>query len=108
LTKKLEDEGLKILTARDGMEGLKVALDEHPDLILLDVVLPVMDGVTFLEKLRQDSWGKRASVIVLSNLSKVATFREGEEMGVRDYLVKTDWKLKDVIEKVEKELENEK
>ncbi len=52
LKKKLESEGFQSLWANDGAEGLKVALDKHPDLILLDIILPTMDGMTVLSKLR--------------------------------------------------------
>lgn len=56
-------------TAVDGEVGLKLALEDMPDLILLDLSLPKMDGTTVLEKLRDDEWGKHASVIVLTNLN---------------------------------------
>lgn len=104
LKKKLESEGFQSLWANDGAEGLKVALDKHPDLILLDIVLPTMDGMTVLGKLREDAWGKDVPVIILSNLSSAATIEKGKEKGVNTYLVKTDWKLSEVIQKVKHEL----
>lgn len=104
LKKKLESAGFEPLWASDGSEGLKVALDKHPDLILLDIVLPTMDGMTVLSKLREDSWGKNVPVIILSNLSRAATIEKGKEKGVNTYLVKTDWKLSEVVQKVKYEL----
>ncbi len=104
LKKKLESEGFQTLWANDGSEGLKIALDKHPDLILLDIVLPTMDGMTVLSKLREDAWGKDVPVIILSNLSSAATIEKGKEKGVNTYLVKTDWKLSEVIQKVKHEL----
>lgn len=104
LKKKLEGIGLTALLAKDGSEGLKIAFENKPDLILLDIILPVMDGITFLERLRKDEWGNNVPVIVLSNLSKASTISESKEKGVKMYLVKTDWKLDDVIEKVKNEL----
>ncbi len=104
LKKKLESEGFQSLWAKDGSEGLKIALDKHPSLILLDIVLPTMDGMTVLSKLREDSWGKNVPVIILSNLSRAATIEEGKEKGVNTYLVKTDWKLSEVVQKVKHEL----
>jgi CheY-like chemotaxis protein len=102
---KLESEGFEVVLARDGKEGLDKAFSDHPDLILLDIMLPIMDGVTFLEELRKDSWGKKVPVIVLSNLTNAMTAEESKAKGVRAYLVKTDWKLGDVVKKVKEELE---
>ena len=100
LKKKLEDSDFQVLVAFNGVSGLEVALQEHPDLILLDLILPEMDGITMLDKLREDDWGKKVPVIILSNLSKADSIRESRERGVNTYLVKTDWKLDEVIAKV--------
>ncbi|HEX8932300.1 MAG TPA: response regulator [Patescibacteria group bacterium] len=59
----------EVLTALDGEEGLHLALDRHPDLILLDLAMPRMDGMTVMRKLREDPWGKTAPVIILTNLN---------------------------------------
>lgn len=104
LKRKLESDNYKVLVAKDGAEGLTKALGKHPDLILLDIILPVMDGVTFLGKLREDDWGKKVPVIVLSNLSRAAIVAKSKEKGASDYLVKTDWKLSDVMKKIKNEL----
>lgn len=105
LADNLEHEGFDVLKAKDGEEGLAAALQMNPDLVLLDILLPKMDGLTMLEQLRQDPWGKDVPVIVLSNLSEpsgvVATALSG---GVRDYLVKVDWTISDVIKKVRERL----
>ncbi len=104
LTRKLTTVGFDVVEAGDGEEGLKKAETEHPDIILLDLIIPLMDGLTVLEKLRAESWGKSIPVIVLSNLSDDATIEESKKKGVHDYLVKTDWTLDDVISKVKSEL----
>lgn len=57
-----------VLEAKDGSEGLQIALREHPDMILLDVRMPTMNGITMLHKLREDKWGNTAAVIVITNL----------------------------------------
>ncbi len=106
LEMKMTSEGYQIILAEDGSEGLKLALNERPDLILLDIVLPVMDGITVLTKLREDNWGKSVPVIILSNLSKADVIEESKEKGVGQYLVKTDWKLTDVVQRVKNELHN--
>lgn len=94
---KLEKEGFSVISAYDGKEGLDKALSNHPDLILLDIILPVMDGMTVLEELRRDSWGRNAEVIVLSNLSGAEKDTKIEENTVRAFLVKSDWKLEDLV-----------
>lgn len=106
LIDKLRREGFLPLGAKDGEEGLKLALKEHPDLILLDIVMPKMDGMTMMKKLREDNWGKNVSIILLTNLSATEEIVTGI---VEDrpfyYLVKSDWKINDVIEKVKEVLE---
>lgn len=104
LTKRLTDAGYKISVARDGEEGLQKALTEKPDLLLVDIVLPKMDGITMLSKIRQDPWGKSVKAIILSNLSDEAKVADALSQGVRDYLVKTDWKLEDIVKKVKEKL----
>lgn len=106
LTEKLTNEGFDTISARDGEEGLGTALKEQPDLILLDIIMPRMDGLTMLEKLRQASpWGKDVPVLILTNLSP------GDDtlkQVVRDepayYLVKTNWTLEEVVVKIKERL----
>jgi DNA-binding response OmpR family regulator len=100
LTIKLENEHFTVFTAQNGEEGLALALQHHPDIILLDIVMPIMDGVTVLKHLRNDPWGKTAKVIVLSNLSQTIEEDEVIEKGVEEYLVKTNWSLDDVVTKI--------
>lgn len=100
LCDKLAHEGFAALEAKNGKEGLKVALREHPDLILLDIILPVMDGLTLLKKLRQDSWGMNAKIIILTNLSDDEKVAEAIQNGAFEYLVKSDWKIEDVVKKI--------
>lgn len=104
LTEELKREGFSVLEASDGDTGLKTALEKHPDLILLDIILPKMDGLTFIEHLRRDTWGKEVSVIVLTNLSDALTIERAVEASVFDFLVKTDWKVEEVIAKVKTKL----
>lgn len=104
LRDKLTREGFAILEAKNGEEGLGVSLREHPDLILLDIVMPVMDGMTMLKKLREDTWGKTAKVIILTNLSESVKVAEVMAQGSFDYLVKSDWKLEDVVKKVKERI----
>lgn len=105
LSSKLSHAGFSILQATDGETGLSTALEKHPDLILLDIVLPKMDGLTMLDLLRRDDWGKTIPIIVLTNLSDAAKFEESMRKNVFDYLIKTDWKIEDVVIKVKEKLQ---
>lgn len=96
--------GFYTIKAMDGKEGLKKSLKEKPDLILLDIILPKMDGLTMLKKLRQDKWGKDAKVIILTNLSDGDSVAAALKSGVYDFLVKADWKLADVVKKVKERM----
>lgn len=97
------------LEAKDGKEGVEVALGKHPDLILLDLLMPVMDGMTALKHIREDAWGSHVPVVILTNLSAT------KEQLVNDmvthkpmhYLIKSDWKLHDVVTKIEEILETQ-
>ncbi len=105
LRDKLTLEGYSVVTATDGEEGLEVALRDHPDLILLDIVMPKMDGMTILTRLRQDSWGQKALVIMLTNLNDAEKVSDALVRGSYDYLVKSDWKMEDIVAKVRQRLD---
>ncbi len=95
------------LEAKNGREGVKLALAKHPDLILLDLIMPEMDGMTALKKIRQDAWGANVPVIILTNLSATSE-QLVEDMVTHKpmhYLIKSDWKLHDVVKKIEEILE---
>lgn len=106
LRDKLTHDGFSILEAKDGEEGFEVALREHPDIILLDLNLPKMDGMTVMHKLREDEWGKEASIIILTNFD---TNDERLAGVVADqpsyYLIKANTPLEKVLEKIQEVLE---
>lgn len=94
-------EGFTVFQAKNGQEGLDISLKEHPDLILLDLMMPVMDGLTMLEKLRTDKeWGYNAAVILLTNINDPEKVAMATEAGSYDFLVKSDWNIEDVVKKV--------
>ena len=108
LSDKFTLEGFEILEAKDGAEGLKVATSKKPNLIILDIFMPVMDGKTMFEKLRADAWGKTVPVIILTNLNPDdKTLDELMKNGPSYYFIKSKWKLEELVEKVKKELEVE-
>ena len=107
LAKKLEGGGgYSVLVRRNGEDGLKAALAEKPDLILLDMIMPKMDGMSVLTALREDEWGKEVPVIVLTNLESGEEADKSRQSGVFDYLVKTNWSLSDVLDRVNDALKN--
>jgi len=109
MVEKFQSEGFEVALAFDGVEGLEQANRIHPDLILLDLIMPKMDGMTMLRKLREtDAWGKQVPVIILTNLSSDDDGRISDvaELLPTYYLVKTDWRLADVVEKVKNKLLN--
>ncbi len=107
LTDKFSDEGFSVIQAKDGEEALEMALTTNPDIILLDIILPKMDGMTMLKKLREDEKGANVPVILLTNLDYSVGVAKAVESGAYDYLVKTDWSLDDVVNKVKERLGKE-
>lgn len=104
ISNKFKISGFEVLNAVDGFSGLKQAFDNHPDIILLDIVMPDMDGITMLKKLREDEWGKNIPVIMLTNLSDADKIAEVMTLGVTDFLVKANWELSDVVKLVSEKL----
>lgn len=101
---KLSKENVDIVEAKNGEEGLHVAIKEHPDLILLDIIMPKMDGFVMLENLRQDEWGKTAHVVILTNLSDEEYVLKSFHNEVYEYIVKTDIRMDDLINKIKEKL----
>lgn len=104
LCDKLEHEGYKVLKSDNGKAGLEMALAEHPDLILADLKMPEMNGMEMIRQLREDSWGKDAKVIILTNMSDVSKIEEAMVHGAFFYMVKGDSSMTDIIEKVRSQL----
>ena len=92
--------GFKVLTAFNSKEGLKLTSKEKPDLILLDILLPEEDGIFFLENLRANSKIASTPVIVFSNYDNPATKKVAFSFDIKDYLLKTDYTPKKIVEKV--------
>lgn len=109
LRDELTRKGFSILEARDGEEGLEIALREYPDLILLDIRMPKMNGMAMLHKLRQDTWGKKTPVIILTNYDTNDEILAGI---VADhpsyYLIKANTPLEKLLEKIEVVLDSGK
>ena len=96
----LTNEGLSVITAEDGAEGVALALEKKPSVILFDIEMPVMDGHKAAEKIRLDSWGKDVPIIFLTNHSDVANVAHAHMLSLDDYIVKANIPVKEVINKV--------
>ena len=102
----LLNQGFTTILAEDGEDGLQIALRQHPDLILIDILMPKMNGMVMLQKLRLDEWGKTALVIILTNVnpnssSVINSVLQNEPAY---YLVKSDVKLEGIVNKVKEVL----
>lgn len=95
----------EVFSAFDGQEGFDIAKKEKPDLIMLDLMMPVLSGIEFLKKLRAEEWGVSIPVIVETQLSDLEKMSEGMELGVRGYIVKSDYSIEAILKQVKDVLE---
>ena len=103
----LEVNGYEVVTAGNGVEGLQKAVQEKPDVILLDVIMPIMDGQEMLEALRKQPGGDFSSVIMLTGQNQTYDFARANVYGVDDYIVKP-FELSELLEKIEVVVESRK
>ncbi|MBU1292351.1 response regulator [Patescibacteria group bacterium] len=106
LVRKLEGTGFNILIAVDGQEALKKVKEELPQLILLDLVLPSLDGYDILKQIKQDPQTSKIPVIILSNLGQEEEVKKGLDLGANDYLIKAHFTPDEIIRKVKAVLKN--
>lgn len=100
LKEELSGGGYEVEGALDGVEGLEKTKSFKPDLILLDLVMPKMDGMEMLQKLKADAETRDVPVVILTNLSDYERISEALSLGAMDYLVKANYKLEDLLDKV--------
>jgi DNA-binding response OmpR family regulator len=100
MARKLKEEGFAIDEAVDGEEGLRKSKEGKPNLILLDLILPGIDGFEVLTKIKQDPETKSIPVIILSNLGQKEDIEKGIKLGAVDYLVKAHFTPGEIIEKI--------
>ncbi len=109
LNDKLSDEGFEVYEAVDGEQGLKLATEKHPSIILLDIFMPIMDGVTMLSKLRSSgAWGKHVLVLVLTNSIDAQTIAKVSGLGATDFLIKSEWSLEALVERIRERVNAQK
>lgn len=99
LSEKFTHEGFEVLTASNGKIGLKSALKNEPDLILLDILMPVMDGMAMLKELRKDPWGINVFVMILTNREPSTDLTdESERIPYQStYLMKSNFDISDIV-----------
>lgn len=100
ITLKLNLEGYQISEAVDGEEGIKKVKEEKPDLVLLDLLLPGIDGFGVLENIKNEPSLFQTKVIILSNLDQKADVEKGLKLGATDFLVKSQFTPGEIIERI--------
>ncbi len=101
MTAKLELLTYETASAVDGEEGLSKVVSERPDLILLDIKMPKLDGIGFLKKLRENTNAPKIPILITSNLSSIDRISEGVALGVRGYIIKSDETLDTIVKQIE-------
>jgi len=104
LQKKLEKEGYRISVARDGVEGIEKLKEDKPDLVLLDIVMPRMGGFEVMQEMRSDEDLRSIPIIIISNSGQPVELDRAKRMGARDWLIKTEFDPKEVLDKVKKQI----
>lgn len=100
-TQKFKHQGYQVISAYNGIEGIKLAESEQPDLILLDIIMPKMDGFVALKKIRANSTTANIPVILLTNLGQEDSITKGKKLGADDYCIKANHTPQEIVEKVD-------
>jgi len=100
LERKLKKSGFEVETAKDGKEGLLKIKQANPDIILLDLVLPQINGFEILEKIKEDENLKDTPVIVISNSGRSSEISRAKELGAKDWIIKTEFDPQIIINKI--------
>lgn len=104
LQRKLTQEGYEVSVARDGEEGLRVMREVNPALILLDIIMPKKGGFEVMEEMAKDKELKKIPVIIISNSGQPVELDKAQNLGAKDWLIKTEFDPQEVIDKVKKQL----
>ncbi|MDP1845411.1 MAG: response regulator [Candidatus Moranbacteria bacterium] len=98
---KLLEMGHEVIITQNGEEGLNVLKENLPDLILLDIIMPVMGGIEMLEEIKKKEEWKKIPVILLTNIGEKDSIQKAQNLGVQDYLIKSHFTPAEVIEKID-------
>lgn len=105
LSEELKQEGFEVAGAKDGVEGVEMAVSEKPDLILLDLVMPRLDGIGALKQMKDNPESNGIPVVILTNLSDYDKVSDALSLGAMDYLVKANYRLEELVNKIKTVLE---
>ena len=105
LSEELKQEGFEVVGAKDGVEGVEKANSEKPSLILLDLVMPRLDGIGALKQMKDNPDIKDIPVVILTNLSDYDKVSDALSLGAMDYLVKANYRLEELVQKIKTVLE---
>jgi two-component system alkaline phosphatase synthesis response regulator PhoP len=100
LSEELRQEGFEVVGAKDGVEGVAKAASEQPDLVLLDLVMPRLDGIGALKQMKSQDKTKEIPVVILTNLSDYDKISDALSLGAMDYLVKANYRLEELVTKI--------
>ncbi len=103
---KFQADGFEVIIAIDGAVALELAKEEKPDIIMLDIILPQLDGFTVLEELKKNAATKSIPVIMLTNLGTTEDKLKGEQLGAADYLVKANFTPAQISQKIKEHLKS--
>ncbi len=108
LSEELKQEGFEAVGAKDGQEGVEKAVSEKPDLILLDLVMPRLDGIGALKQMKENEQTRDIPVVILTNLSDYDKVSDALSLGAMDYLVKANYRLEELVSKIKTVMERKK
>ena len=98
--RKFSSEGFELIEASDGEKALRTVNENLPDLVMLDLNMPIMDGFTFLKNMKKNDKLKDIIVVILSNFSDDEKIKEAKKLGVEDYIVKSNFTPTEVVDKI--------
>ncbi len=100
LAEFLESDDFDVITASDGEEAINLAQNNNPDIMLLDIILPKKNGFEVIKELKSDERTKDIPIVLLTNLGSLSDIQKALDLGATTYLVKGDYQLKEIVEKI--------
>jgi len=104
ISEKLRAENFNVILAKNGIEGFDLAIKNHPDFIIADIQMPVMNGLEMLKKLRTDIWGKDAKIIIVSAFDDPEKISTAISLGISEYFLKTDINISKLVERIKEQV----
>lgn len=100
IKRKLEQEGFLVLEAETGKETLEIVNKQNPEVVLLDIIMPEIDGFEILKQIKSNPKTKNIKTIILSNLGQDSDIQKGKELGAEDYIIKANFTLDEIVKKI--------